>query len=87
MKRIRTTYQPEEISEKLARAEEYMAAGMSMAEAAEAVSVKYITLYQWRRKFSVSGASEIRRIKRLEVENARLLRLLREFGHPASTSA
>ena len=87
MKRTRTTYQPEEISEKLSRAEACMAAGMSMAEAADAVNVKYITLYQWRRKFSASGASEIRRIKRLEVENARLLRLLREFGHPAAANA
>lgn len=87
MKRTRCNYQPEEISEKLTRAEDCIARGMSMAEAAEAVGVKYITLYQWRRKFAVSAASEIRRIKRLEVENARMLRLLQEFGHPAALRA
>lgn len=80
MKRIRSSYLPEEISDKLARAEAYLASGMSMADAATQLGVKYITLYQWRRKFAASEANEIRRIKRLENENARMLRLLREFG-------
>ncbi len=79
----RKTYPPEEISSKLARAEELIKGGASVAEAAQYIGVKYGTLYQWRRRFADTAASDgIRRIKQLEAENARLRKALDELDRP-----
>ena len=36
------------------------------------------TLYRWRRRFGSMGTSEVKRLKALESENARLKRLMAE---------
>lgn len=40
------------------------------------VGVTEVTFYRWRRKFAGSTVTDVRRLKQLEKENARLLRLL-----------
>jgi putative transposase len=36
------------------------------------------TIYTWRKRFGGFGASEVRRLKQLEIENARLKKLVAE---------
>lgn len=69
----RRNYTPEEITEKLAQAEEWIAKGHSVPNAALLVGVNYTTLFHWRRRFPGDTTdSGVLRIKRLEAENARL---------------
>jgi putative transposase len=44
------------------------------------------TFYVWRRKYGSMAESEVKRLRELEKENARLKRLLAERGRPRSTS-
>ncbi|MFT3727201.1 MAG: transposase [Terricaulis sp.] len=80
----RKSYPPEEIAKQLKEAENLIADGASVAEAAQSIGVKYGTLYQWRRKYSVAASEGIRRIKELEAENARLRKALEELDRPGS---
>jgi len=48
----------------------------SIAQFARENQVTEQTIYRWRRKFGGSTVPDVRRLKQLEKENARLLRLL-----------
>jgi putative transposase len=48
----------------------------SIAQLARENQVTEQTIYRWRRKFGGSTVSDVRRLKQLEKENNRLLRLL-----------
>lgn len=48
----------------------------SIAQLARENAVTEQTIYRWRRKFGGSSVPDVRRLKQLEKENARLLRLL-----------
>ena len=48
----------------------------SIAQLARENDVTEQTIYRWRRKFGGSTVSDVRRLKQLEKENARLLRLV-----------
>jgi putative transposase len=50
----------------------------SVTDAAHKHKVSEQTLYAWRKKFGVLEASDIKRLKTLETENARLKRMLAE---------
>lgn len=47
-----------------------------VADLCREAGVTETTFYRWRRKFGGSTVSDVRRLKQLEKENARLLRLL-----------
>ena len=48
----------------------------SVAELCREARVTETTFYRWRRKFGGSTVPDVRRLKELEKENGRLLRLL-----------
>lgn len=48
----------------------------SIAQLARENAVTEQTIYRWRRKFGGNSVPDVRRLKQLEKENARLLRLL-----------
>ena len=50
----------------------------SVTDAARKHKVSEQTLYVWRKKFGVLEASDVKRLKTLETENARLKRMLAE---------
>ena len=52
--------------------------GKSVAETARHHGVSEPTIYGWRRKYGGMEQAEVRRLKDLEKENARLKRLLAE---------
>ena len=70
MKRIRHT--PEQIVRKLREADAELAKGTGVPEICKALGVSENTYYRWRNQFGGIKADEMKRLKELEKENARL---------------
>ena len=52
--------------------------GQSVREYCRAVGISPQTLYNWKRRFGTMEVAEVRQLRALEKENARLKRLLAE---------
>ena len=63
---------PEEIVAKLRQVEVLTAQGKAVAEAARSIGVTEQTYYRWRAEFGGLKLDQVRRLKELERENARL---------------
>ncbi len=69
---------PEEIVTKLRRVEALVAEGSTVGAAVREISVTEVTYYRWRKTYADIGKPEVRRLRELEKENARLKKLLAE---------
>jgi transposase-like protein len=69
-------YSTEQIIVKLRQAEIEMGRGMKVPEVCRNLGISEQTFYRWRKRYGGLERSEIRRLKALEQENARLKRLL-----------
>lgn len=67
---------PEQIVTKLRRAERLRAEGATVAEATRQIEVSEQTYYRWRREYAKMDKPQIKRLKELEKENARLKKLV-----------
>lgn len=74
----RTRHTPEQIITKLREAEAMLAAGRSVAQVVQALGVSEQTFSRWRNQYGGMKSEEAKRLKDLEVENARLKRLVAE---------
>lgn len=74
----RTRHSPKQIVEKLQEADRLLNAGQSLGPVLQALSVSQATYHRWRQQYGGMKASEARRLKELEQENARLKKLLAE---------
>jgi len=74
MKRRRHT--PEQVIRKLREADRLLAEGKDVAEVARHLEVSEQTYHRWRNQFGGMKADDVRRLKELEVENARLKRIV-----------
>lgn len=74
----RTRHTPEQIVTKLREADAMLAAGRPIAQVVQALAVSEPTFQRWRNQYGGMKADEARRLKELEVENARLKRLVAE---------
>jgi transposase-like protein len=63
---------PEEIVAKLRQAEVLIAQGKTVADAVRAIGVTEPTYYRWRTEFGGLKLDQVKRLKELERENARL---------------
>ena len=63
---------PEEIVAKLRQVEVLAAQGKSVAEAVRSIGVTEQTYYRWRAEFGGLKLDQVKRLKELERENARL---------------
>jgi putative transposase len=54
--------------------------GMSVDEVCRKMGISDATFYNWRKKFGGLGPSEVRRLKQLEEENAKLKRLVADLS-------
>src|ERR671920_576928 len=63
---------PEEIVAKLRQAEVLVAQGKTIAEAVRSIGVTEPTYYRWRTEFGGLKLDQVKRLKELERENARL---------------
>lgn len=63
---------PEEIVAKLRQAEVLIGQGKTVADAVRAIGVTEPTYYRWRTEFGGLKLDQLKRLKELERENARL---------------
>lgn len=69
---------PEQIVAKLRKVEALTAEGATVAEAAKQVGVSEQSIYRWKKQYGQMDRDEVKRLKELEKENARLKKLLAE---------
>ncbi len=74
MKRRRHT--PEQIVRKLREADRLLGEGIEVPEVAKALEVSEATYHRWRAQFGGMKADDVKRLKELEQENARLKRIV-----------
>jgi transposase-like protein len=72
----RRRHSPAQIVEKLKEADRLLNAGQSLGQVLQALSVSEATYHRWRNQYGGMKSSEAKRLKELELENARLKKLL-----------
>jgi putative transposase len=65
-------HKPEEIIAKLRQVEVMTGQGTTIADAVRSIGVTEVTYYRWRSEYGGMKLDQVRRLKELEVENARL---------------
>lgn len=68
----RKRHQPEEIITKLRQVDVLIGQGSPVVDAVRAIGVTTLTYYRWRREFGGLKSDQVRKLKDLEAENARL---------------
>ena len=68
--------QHEQIIRRLRHAEQLIADGSTTADAAKAIDVSEPTVHRWRNQYGGMKADDVKRLKELERENARLRRIV-----------
>jgi transposase-like protein len=76
----RKRYTPEQIISKLREAEVLLSQGQTVAQASKQLGVSDQTYYRWRREFGGMRTSQVRKLKDLEKENARLKKLVADLS-------
>jgi len=72
-------HKPEEIVSKLRQVEVLTAQGRSIAEAVRTIAVSEQTYFRWRAEYGGMKTDQLKRLKELEVENARLRRAVSDL--------
>ena len=75
----RKRHKPEEIVAKLRQVDVLVSQGKPVAEAVRAIGVTEVTYYRWRQEFGGLKSDQVRRMKDLEAENARLRRAVSDL--------
>jgi transposase-like protein len=75
----RKRHRPEEIVAKLRQVEVLTAQGQSVAEAIRSIGVTEVTYYRWRNEYGGLKGDQVKRLKELEAENARLRRAVSDL--------
>jgi putative transposase len=78
MKRIRHT--PEQIIRKLREADAELASGKTIPEVSKSLGIAETTYHRWRNQYGGMKADEMKRLKDLEKENARLKALVADLS-------
>lgn len=72
----RRRHTPEQIVRKLREADRLLGEGMELPEVWKQLEVSEATYHRWRNQFGGMKAHDVKRLKDLEVENARLKRIV-----------
>lgn len=78
MSKKRKRHSPEQIVSKLRDAELMLNSGKDLAAVLQTLEVCEATYHRWRNQFGGMKSEEAKRLKELDIENARLKRLLAE---------
>jgi transposase-like protein len=68
----RKRHKPEEVVAKLRQVDVLVSQGQNLADAIRQIGVNEVTYYRWRREFGGLKIEQVKRLKELEQENARL---------------
>ena len=72
-------HKPEEIVAKLRQVDVLTSQGTTVADAIRQIGVTEVTYYRWRNEYGGLKTDQVRRIKKLEQENARLRRAVSDL--------
>jgi putative transposase len=72
-------HKPEEIVAKLRQVDVLTSQGQSAADAIRSIGVTEVTYYRWRQEFGGLKSDQVKRLKELETENARLRRAVSDL--------
>jgi transposase-like protein len=72
-------HKPEEIVAKLRQVDVLVSQGQSVADAIRSIGLTEVSYYRWRREFGGLKTDQVRRMKELEAENARLRRAVADL--------
>ena len=75
----RRRYKPEEIVTRLRQVDVFTSQGQSVAEAVRSIGVTEVTYYRWRQEYGGLKSDQVKRLKDLEAENARLRRAVSDL--------
>ncbi len=75
----RRRHKPEEIVAKLRQVDVLTAQGKSIAEAVKTIAVTETTYFRWRAEYGGLKSDQVKRLKDLELENARLRRAVSDL--------
>jgi putative transposase len=74
MKKRRHT--PEQVVRKLREADRLLGEGQELPEVVKCLEISEATYHRWRAQYGGMKADDVKRLKELEVENARLKRIV-----------
>ena len=74
----KTRHTPEQIIRMLREAEAKLAAGTTVPQVAKELGISEATFHRWKTRYCGMNPQEVKRLRELEKENARLKRLLAE---------
>ena len=75
----RKSHKAEETVAKLRQVDVLISQGQSAADAIHQIGVTEVTYYRWRREFGGLKGDQVRRLKELEQEHARLRRVVSDL--------
>jgi putative transposase len=75
----RKRHTPEEIVAKLRQVDVSVSQGQNVADAVRSIGVSEVTYYRWRQEYGGLKADQVKRLKELETENARLRRAVADL--------
>lgn len=76
----KTRHTPNQIITKLRKVEAARAGGKTVAEAVRGIGVTENTYYCWKREYGSTDRDQLKRLKDLETENARLKKLAHDLA-------
>ena len=71
---------PEEIISKLRQVDVIVAQGTPVADAIRSIGITEVTYYRWRQEYGGLKSDQIKRMKALETENARLRKAIADLA-------
>jgi transposase len=72
----RRRHTPEQVVRKLREADRLLGEGIELPEVFKQLEVSEQTYYRWRNQFGGMKAEDVKRLRELEAENARLKRIV-----------
>jgi transposase-like protein len=75
----RKHHKPEEIVGKLRQVDVLVSQGRDIAEAIRQIGVSEVTYYRWRQEYGGLKTEQVKRLKELETENARLRKAISDL--------
>jgi putative transposase len=72
----RRRHTPEQVVRKLREADRLLGEGFELPDVLKELEVSEQTYYRWRNQFGGMKADDVKRLKELEAENARLKRIV-----------
>ncbi len=75
----RKRHKPEEIVAELRQVDVLVSQGQTVADAVRAIGVTEVTYYRWRQEYGGLETEQVKRLKELEAENARLRRVVADL--------